>query len=86
MPMVHAETMEAATRVLAHNGVEVHVTAGQGCCGALNAHAGERESARAMARRNIDSFLSADPDAIVTVSAGCGSTMKEYGELLHGDG
>ena len=85
MPMVHAETMEAATRVLAHNGVEVHVTAGQGCCGALNAHAGERDSARDMARRNIDSFLSADPDAIVTLSAGCGSTMKEYDELLHGD-
>ncbi len=86
MPLVHANTMEAATRVLAHNGVEVVITAGQGCCGALNAHAGERESARAMARRNIDSFLSAGPDAIVTLSAGCGSTMKEYGELLHRDG
>ena len=85
MPLSHANTMEAATRVLAHNGVEVVVTSGQGCCGALNAHAGERESARAMARRNIDSFLSAEPDAIVTLSAGCGSTMKEYGELLHHD-
>ena len=85
MPLSHASTMEAATRVLAHNGVEVVVTAGQGCCGALNAHAGERDSARAMARRNIDSFLSADPDAIVSLSAGCGSTMKEYGELLHHD-
>ena len=85
MPLVHADTMEAATRVLAHNGVEVVVAAGQGCCGALNAHAGERESARAMARRNIDSFLSAEPDAIVTLSAGCGSTMKEYDELLHHD-
>ena len=85
MPLSHANTMEAATRVLAHNGVEVVVTSGQGCCGALNAHAGERESARAMARRNVDSFLSAEPDAIVTLSAGCGSTMKEYGELLHHD-
>ncbi len=86
MPLMHAETMRAATRVLARNGVEVAVTAGQGCCGALNAHAGERETAREMARRNIDSFLSVEPDAIITLSAGCGSTMKEYGELMHGDG
>ncbi len=85
MPLMHADTMEATARVLARNGVEVVVTAGQGCCGALNAHAGERDSARTMARRNIDSFLQAKPDAVITASAGCGATMKEYDELLHAD-
>ena len=85
MTLMHSPALEAATRVLARNGVEVVLTAGQGCCGALNTHAGERESAREMARRNIDSFLAASPDAIIVASAGCGSSMKEYGDLLHSD-
>ena len=85
MTLMHAPALEAATRVLARNGVEVVVTRDQGCCGALNNHAGERASAREMARRNIDSFLSAKPDAVIVASAGCGSTMKEYHELLHAD-
>jgi glycolate oxidase iron-sulfur subunit len=85
MTLMHAPALEAAVRVLARNGVEAHLTKGQGCCGALNAHAGELESAREMARRNIDSFLLAEPDAIVVASAGCGSTMKEYDELFHAD-
>lgn len=85
MPLIHGAAMEAAMRVLARNGIDVIVPAAQGCCGALNVHAGERESARAMARRNIDSFLDAGVDAVVVASAGCGSTMKEYGELLSSD-
>ncbi len=85
MTLTHAPALEAAVRVLSRNGVEVHLTADQGCCGALNAHAGELESARMMARQNIDSFLSIDPDAVIVASAGCGSTMKEYSELFHDD-
>ena len=38
-----------------------------------------------MARRNIDSFLAVNPDAVVVASAGCGSTMKEYRELFAND-
>lgn len=85
MPLIHGPTMEAAMRVLARNGVAVVVPQGQGCCGALNAHAGERDTARTMARKNIDAFLTAGVDAIVVASAGCGSTMKEYDQLLGGD-
>ena len=85
MTVMHAPALEAAVRVLTRNGVEVVLTADQGCCGALNTHAGEREPAREMARRNVDSFLAASPDAIIVASAGCGSTMKEYGELLRSD-
>lgn len=82
MALTHAETLEAAVRVLTRNGIEVHLTAGQGCCGALNTHAGEPDSAIEMAKKNIDSFLSINPDAIVSASAGCGAAMKDYGELL----
>jgi glycolate oxidase iron-sulfur subunit len=77
--------MEAVVRVLSRNGVEVVVPRGQACCGALNAHAGDRERARAMARRVIDALLVDGIDAVVVASAGCGSTMKEYGQLLRGD-
>ena len=52
------------------------------CCGALNTHAGDLETARRLARRNIDTFLNAGVERIVTVSAGCGSAMKEYAQLL----
>ena len=76
---------EAMARVLRHNGCEVIVAGGQWCCGALNVHAGEREHAKRMARRNIDAFEKAGVDAIILDSAGCGALMKEYGELLRFD-
>jgi Fe-S oxidoreductase len=78
-------TMHAAVRVLNRNGCDVVVPVGQGCCGALNLHAGDLETGRKLARRNIDVFLEAGVDRIVTASAGCGSSMKEYHELLMND-
>ena len=51
-------------------------------CGALHVHAGIREKARELARRNIDALLDGEYDAIITNAGGCGSTLKEYGELL----
>ena len=85
MPVMQAETMRATVRVLTRNGCEVAVPRRQGCCGALNLHAGDLETGRAMARRNIDAFLATGADRIVTCSAGCGSSMKEYHELLKDD-
>ena len=85
MTLTHAKTLEATVRVLTRNGLEVHISKRQGCCGALNAHSGEVESAIKMAKKNIDSFLSINPDAIVSASAGCGAAMKGYGELLAGN-
>lgn len=75
----------ATINVLTQNGIEVHVPAGQGCCGALHAHAGYRKEARELARSNIRVFLSGDYDAIITNAAGCGSNMKEYHDLLEHD-
>ena len=75
----------ATVDVLTQNGIEVHVPEGQGCCGALHAHAGLRDEARELARHNINVFLGGDYDAIVTNAAGCGSNMKEYDDLLEND-
>ena len=82
MPLVQGPTMEATVRVLTRNGCNVAVPVGQGCCGALNLHSGDIDVARRMARRNIDVFLEAGVEKIVVASAGCGSAMKEYRELL----
>jgi glycolate oxidase iron-sulfur subunit len=79
---VNADTV----RVLAANGCEVLVNRRQACCGALHVHNGCGEDARQMARALIDAFWPWDGlDAIIVNSAGCGSTMKEYGHLLADD-
>jgi len=75
---------QATIRVLQKNGLDVILPRGQGCCGALHAHAGRRDDARTLARRNVRAFLEMECDAIVTSSAGCGSAMKDYVELLAG--
>ena len=80
-----ARLNEATVRVLQRNGCEVTVPAGQGCCGALHLHSGMRDEARKLARANIDAILSGGYEAIITNAAGCGSTLKEYGELLEDD-
>lgn len=85
MPIFHGPTMEAAVRVLTRNGCEVHVPAAQGCCGSLNLHGGDLDGGRALARRNMDAFLEAGVDVIVSASAGCGATMKDSAHLFHDD-
>lgn len=80
-----ARLNDATVRVLQKNGCEVTVPANQTCCGALHVHSGLPEEARVLARQNVDALLAADYDAIITNAAGCGSTLKEYGELLGDD-
>ena len=80
-----AELNRATIRVLQKNGCEVVVPSGQLCCGALHVHAGDRRTARELARANLDAFLSDDFDAIIINAAGCGSTLKEYERLFPDD-
>lgn len=74
----------ATLRVLTQNGVEVVIPKSQGCCGALAMHTGERARALGFARQNLKAF-SGEFDAIVTNAAGCGSGLKEYPMLFHGE-
>ncbi|MBA2446967.1 MAG: 4Fe-4S dicluster domain-containing protein [Chloroflexi bacterium] len=85
MPLAYGPVHEATIRVLRRNGCDVVVPRVQACCGALNVHSGERMMARELARRNVRAFLDLDVDYVVVNSAGCGSTLKEYAELLAGD-
>lgn len=77
---VHWDTVE----VLVANGYYVRIP-NQTCCGALAHHAGETDITRRLARQNIDLMLRDHPQWVVINSAGCGSTMKEYGHLLEND-
>lgn len=76
--LAFAKLNEATVRVLARNGCEVVIPAEQGCCGALHVHAGRRDEARELARKNIRAFLVDSFDAVITNAAGCGSVLKEY--------
>ena len=82
-----ADLNRATVRLLVKNGFDVHVFSRQRCCGALHAHSGLREDSRLLARRNIDALEDSGRkyDAVITNSAGCGSHMKEYLDLLADD-
>ncbi|MDP9444416.1 MAG: (Fe-S)-binding protein, partial [Actinomycetota bacterium] len=80
-PQVNAATV----RVLLAEGCEVVTPQRQGCCGALSLHNGREAEAQAFARAVVDTFEDAGVDYVVLNSAGCGSAMKEYAELLRDD-
>ncbi len=85
MSVMFGKTNEASVRLLNRVGYDVVTPPAQGCCGALYAHSGQLEMARDAARKNIEVFEQQNLDAIIINAAGCGSTLKEYGELLHDD-
>ena len=78
-------TNRAMIRVLAANGCEVVTPRDQNCCGAAALHEGMRETAKRLARINIDAFEEAEVDYIVASAAGCGATLKMYGDILKND-
>jgi glycolate oxidase iron-sulfur subunit len=78
-------TNRATERVLTVNGYAMVAAPGQQCCGALHAHAGDLDSARKLARRNIAAFEKSGAQFIAVNAAGCGAIMKEYGHLLQDD-
>ena len=78
------DTERATVRMLERDGKRVTACVEQTCCGALHAHAGDGETARELARLNVDAFAGA-VGPIVVNAAGCGAQLKAYGELLADD-
>lgn len=78
----------ATARVLAAEGCEVIIPQDAGCCGALAAHSGADDRARAQARSLIEVFEAYDDgrghglDRIVVNAAGCGATLRHYDQLF----
>jgi glycolate oxidase iron-sulfur subunit len=85
MSVLFGGTHAASVALLNRAGYDVLLPHGQGCCGALHAHGGNLRKARGCARRNLTAFAGVQLDAVVINAAGCGSTLKEYGDLLGDD-
>jgi glycolate oxidase iron-sulfur subunit len=79
----YADAQRATIATLAAEGFEVFAPQMPECCGALEMHSGEEPAAVTRAEATIAAFNAIDGlDYVVTSAAGCGSAMKEYGELV----
>ena len=79
----YADVQRATIATLAAEGFEVFAPQLPECCGALEMHSGEEPAAVTRAEATIAAFNAIEGlDYVVTSAAGCGSAMKEYGELV----
>jgi len=85
MSTVFADASRATVEVLARNGCEVVVPPEIRCCGAPLLTEGARDKAKKLAAANIELFLDAEVEAVVTDCAACGAELKRYRELFEGD-
>ena len=80
-----SEVVEATLRVLARSGCEITVL-NNTCCGRPAHSYGDIDTARDIARTNVDRLQPAMAfDAIVSECGSCSSHLKEYGQILKGD-
>lgn len=82
MNVMFGPTNLNSIRLLNAAGYDVITPRQQQCCGALYAHSGNMARARECARANIEAFAAQKCDAIVINAAGCGSSLKEYGNWM----
>jgi glycolate oxidase iron-sulfur subunit len=84
--VLRPEINDATIRLFARGGIDVVVSAGAGCCGALSQHIGRESEAIRAAKANVDAWSrdidKGGVDAIIINTSGCGTTVKDYGELL----
>ncbi|MCI0706287.1 MAG: (Fe-S)-binding protein [Ignavibacteriae bacterium] len=85
MDVAYADVNTDTIELLRAHGCEVVMPHTQVCCGSLQAHNGDRETARELARKNVEAFSKFNIDAIVMNSAGCGAFMKDYGHVFQDD-
>lgn len=83
--LIFADINRATVDVLLANDCEVHTPPVQPCCGSLHAHNGDTETARVLARRQLDLIDPFAVDAIISNAGGCGSHLRHYDHLLEDD-
>ncbi len=83
--LAFADINRATVDVLLANHCEVVTPKVQPCCGSLHAHNGDLQTARILARRQLDLMDPDDFDAIISNAGGCGSHLKNYHHLLKDD-
>lgn len=85
MDVMFQETNRNTIRLLEQSGCEVVIPQKQKCCGALHAHAGEKEQAKELAKQNIVAFEEVQMDYIISNAGGCGAFLDEYHVLFKED-
>lgn len=80
MDVLFSKTNQHTLELLNAAGYEVVIPDEQVCCGAIHAHAGDRNQAIQQAKQNIKAF--ADIDFICSNAGGCGAMLADYAELL----
>lgn len=76
---------DMSMKLLQAAGCEVQVIENQTCCGALQNHRGDKETAKRLAKQNIEAFEQDEYDFLVNSIGGCGSMLVEYHHLFEGD-
>ncbi|HEY1772541.1 MAG TPA: (Fe-S)-binding protein [Gammaproteobacteria bacterium] len=69
----------SAIAVLNAIGVEVLIPKSQGCCGALDQHAGRADKAARLARTNMTAFVGDTP--ILGTATGCTASLVDYEQI-----
>ncbi|MFO1166073.1 MAG: glycolate oxidase subunit GlcF [Paracoccus sp. (in: a-proteobacteria)] len=85
---LNTDINDATIRLLRRHGCEVVIPKGMGCCGALTHHMGRTEESHASAAANIRALMAeiraGGLDAVVINTSGCGTTVKDYGNMFAG--
>lgn len=84
MPILYPQSHHAAVKLLQLAGCEVWFPPGERCCGALFAHNGDLEAAKALREANMRVYESGEFDALIVDSAGCGAHLKDFYPGLEG--
>ena len=72
--------------VLTENSVEVHIPREQSCCGIPVLVHGDVETAKELARKNIDTIEQCGTDYVITGCGSCGGAWKhDYSDILASD-
>jgi glycolate oxidase iron-sulfur subunit len=84
-PALRPQTNEAAQRVLDRLGISAVAVQAEACCGAIDYHMAEINSAVRLIKNNIDRwwpYINSGAEAIVTTASGCGMMIRDYAYLL----
>ncbi len=85
MRVLYDRVNRATVRMLQRAGCDVICPPELGCCGALDLHAGLHARGAELVRAFLSTLRQRGFDAVISNSAGCGSTLREYHELLAED-
>ena len=76
--LLDRETLAAAIKVMTHLGIRVRIPETQACCGALDQHDGDTNTAKHLIEQNLSAFGTDETETIVSIASGCGAMLREY--------